>query len=950
MKKLTATLLCLSVWLTATSGAFAEQPTDFDETLTETSPLFSQNETRSTAVEQRGSLPYNLRAFQYGGESGADVTFPFMLDLGMNTVLVDTSPDDVPLYTTDMNKTGDDLSRILTAARMNSLNVILSLDVDLLIQGGDKKLSELDRLVSEIHRFTLKYQAEAIVLKNLDRSKRDDYAAYMRSGTAVGFDNWRVSREALFAKTAADVIRGTDNAFICGYYADKNGGEAAANLIDDGAFDFLLAESSGTTVDGSFEDNLSRFGEIAANGNLPLYQLVDNSKLGSSEQGWGGEDQLLRQLAVAKDNVSYRGVVFASTDSLLRNPMNTTDTLKRYFEETIDEQSLFTDLTMYSPKNLSFVTYEPVADFSGKFDPNFEVFFNDSKITLNKAGNFYFEKPLAIGKNRFTITHKGKTYNYNIERKIIALKELEPSIKEGASLTVDGGVKIQIQAIAYKGAKVTAKLGNKSVKLKEMAAALKDDDANTSYAYFTGSFTAPEGIAGLTQDLGTIEITGSYSGYSRTMTGASVTVNAKPEPPKTDIKAELYDQRTAGTSEVVGRIEPIKTASESVTFIRANTDLTRTFDAKTSGTVYNPQFGWVPPGSLDYLKSTVSGFFTSLSGRRYRDVDVSLIDGFGIGENALNFKEAGVLNGDVYFKLSLDTPVAFNAETGISGFFSEWGGDFNIGNFRTCDYVYITFDSVTSVTKIPNLSDNPLFSSGEWEQMTVDGVPKFRMKLKLRTAGKYYGNFASYNGSELTLTFKCLGSSLSGLTVVIDPGHGYGKEAGKLDPGAIGQVIEQETNLAIAKKLVTVLEQRGAKAVRLTTEQDFILTKSRPLLAREYGCDIFISIHANKIAGDDTVRGTEAYYYNPFAEPLAESVSANIAKYFTKNVYSDGANKNRGAKYDYWDVCLQPDFPSILVETGFVGNMEDAMALADPIHQTGIANAIADGFEEYLKG
>ena len=44
----------------------------------------------------------------------------------------------------------------------------------------------------------------------------------------------------------------------------------------------------------------------------------------------------------------------------------------------------------------------------------------------------------------------------------------------------------------------------------------------------------------------------------------------------------------------------------------------------------------------------------------------------------------------------------------------------------------------------------------------------------------------------------------------------------------------------------------------------------------------------------------------------------------------------------------QQDFPSVLIEMGFVSNYEDAMALANSNDQDGIAQAIGDGIKEYV--
>jgi N-acetylmuramoyl-L-alanine amidase len=111
--------------------------------------------------------------------------------------------------------------------------------------------------------------------------------------------------------------------------------------------------------------------------------------------------------------------------------------------------------------------------------------------------------------------------------------------------------------------------------------------------------------------------------------------------------------------------------------------------------------------------------------------------------------------------------------------------------------------------------------------------------------------------------------------------------------------------------------------------------------------DLYIAIHSNK-AGSESPRGTECYYYTSYSQPLAESLTRHVSSYFSNNVYSDGANCNRGAQYSYMWTTKQQDFPSVLIEMGFVSNYEDAMALANSTDQDGIAQAIVDGIKEYV--
>ena len=162
-----------------------------------------------------------------------------------------------------------------------------------------------------------------------------------------------------------------------------------------------------------------------------------------------------------------------------------------------------------------------------------------------------------------------------------------------------------------------------------------------------------------------------------------------------------------------------------------------------------------------------------------------------------------------------------------------------------------------------------------------------------------------------------------------------------------GHIEEAGANLAVAKLVESKLKALGVNVVRLKTESEFYDTKRRPYYARDYGCDLYIAIHSNK-AGSESPRGTECYYYTSYSQPLAESLTRHVSSYFSNNVYSDGANCNRGAQYSYMWTTKQQDFPSVLIEMGFVSNYEDAMALANSTDQDGIAQAIVDGIKEYV--
>ncbi|MBR5090269.1 MAG: N-acetylmuramoyl-L-alanine amidase [Ruminiclostridium sp.] len=941
----------------------------------------------SSSSRQMFSLPSNMRAAVLtpsedfftdpGGnaselDSELDNIYSEFAELGLNTVIINTMCGDKAYYSLSADDSEcDPVKAAISSAYEYGLAPYVVFDLGHALSECRSGSDAIDTLVSRAHRFALKYACAGIILDDYYlRRNVDTFGAYMDNGSGVGYNNWLYDAAEQYFSTAADIIRGTDNSVAVGFMINDMWANSSVNsegsatndptqalydghadtksFIEKGYVDFAVLRAYGSLTSQAlpFEEVTGWWGAVASSGGIPLYVLHHNEYVGTDTAGWGAADQLLKQLTVAKDVESYSGSAFNSYAGLIRNPLGSTDALRSYFNEQIDESSLFEDLKMTSPASLTFTTTEASVTFMGTFDSNFPVLFNGEEVKLNDAGNFYFEKKLSDGLNTFTVSHKSKTYTYNITRKVTVLRSVGGAIAEGKSLTVDGGTKIKLTAQAYRGATVYGVVNGTTVNMTETQGASDEDDANSSYVRYTGTFTAPEGIVGQAQSLGKITIHASYAGYSMEAVCASVTVNAKPEPVKQAEVVMKQDAENAGTGEILATLETAHTADETVKYVKISNDNTIVYDGKTADDIPSPLFSQLPAGTLEIYRSDSGSYYVTESGKRIAAASSTLEDGAAITENALFVKSVGTSNGNGFIKMHLDRRTGFNMRLVGNSYYTAWDGDYNVNDF-TATHLYITFENVTSVTALPSFEHNLVFSAGKWDTVTEDNGTKFRLILELRQPGVYFGQSARYDGNgDLILSFPVPVNTLKGLTVVIDPGHGYGKSASVLDPGAIGEVVEQEAVLAIAKELETQLTNAGANVVRLKTESEFLFTKERPLYARQYGCDIFISIHANKATGD--ARGVEAYYFTSWSEPLAAEISKGISKYYRNNVYSDGADKDRGARYSYYHVTLQQDFPSVLVETGFVDNIQDAVALASPTHRAGIAAGIVEGIKNYI--
>ena len=185
------------------------------------------------------------------------------------------------------------------------------------------------------------------------------------------------------------------------------------------------------------------------------------------------------------------------------------------------------------------------------------------------------------------------------------------------------------------------------------------------------------------------------------------------------------------------------------------------------------------------------------------------------------------------------------------------------------------------------------------------------------------------------------------LTIVIDPGHG-----GR-DPGAnVGNILEKEINLDIAKRIKTYLENRGYK-VHLTRTTDTNLVnwkdrgsyqraslKERLDIAKKQSYPILISIHCNS-SGNKNYFGPQTFYKEGDLE--GEKLATNIQREL-----SQLRNTNRQAAVGEYYLLDNAPFPTVIVEIGFLSNEQDREMLCKEDFRQRIAQAIGQGIQDSL--
>jgi N-acetylmuramoyl-L-alanine amidase len=222
------------------------------------------------------------------------------------------------------------------------------------------------------------------------------------------------------------------------------------------------------------------------------------------------------------------------------------------------------------------------------------------------------------------------------------------------------------------------------------------------------------------------------------------------------------------------------------------------------------------------------------------------------------------------------------------------------------------------------------------------------------------------------------------LIIAIDAGHG-GDDPGALGPG---RVREKDVVLAIARELhALVRADPGFQSTMIRTGDYYISLKGRRDLARERQADLFVSIHADAFdrkeahgasvyALSTTGATSTAASYLAERENAADMVggvnladkddvlagvladlsmtstldtSLKLGDKVLRNV--DSITKLHKTKVEQagFAVLKSPDIPSILIETGFISNVQESGLLATTNYQKKMAAAIHRGIREWFK-
>lgn len=192
-------------------------------------------------------------------------------------------------------------------------------------------------------------------------------------------------------------------------------------------------------------------------------------------------------------------------------------------------------------------------------------------------------------------------------------------------------------------------------------------------------------------------------------------------------------------------------------------------------------------------------------------------------------------------------------------------------------------------------------------------------------------------------------------TIIIDAGHG-GEDGGA--QGATG-VLEKDINLSIAKILKQMFVSSGFK-VEMTRDDDISIYDSNAETIRQKKVSdlrnrlkiinsnengVLISVHQNKFT-DSKYSGAQVFYAqkNQLSRELAEQMKKSI----TGLLQPDNTREIKPCNKNIF-LLWESKIPSVVVECGFLSNVEEEAKLKDPEYQKQIAFAIYCGFLQFWK-
>jgi N-acetylmuramoyl-L-alanine amidase len=203
-----------------------------------------------------------------------------------------------------------------------------------------------------------------------------------------------------------------------------------------------------------------------------------------------------------------------------------------------------------------------------------------------------------------------------------------------------------------------------------------------------------------------------------------------------------------------------------------------------------------------------------------------------------------------------------------------------------------------------------------------------------------------------------LGINVSGSPIlVVDAGHG-GENAGTRS--VLANRYEKEFTLDWARRLQELLRTNGWQVFLTRTNDTDLALSNRVAFAESHRADIFVSLHFNSAAPNESEAGLETYCLTPAGMPssVTRGYEDSAGQLFPNNNFDAqnlllamriheallevNGHRDRGVRHARFPGVLRnQQRAAVLVEGGYLSNPKEARLIADPAYRQKLAEAIA---------
>ncbi|MCU0541613.1 MAG: N-acetylmuramoyl-L-alanine amidase [Oscillatoriaceae cyanobacterium Prado104] len=583
-----------------------------------------------------------------------------------------------------------------------------------------------------------------------------------------------------------------------------------------------------------------------------------------------------------------------------------------------------------------FIAYPPAnhqttADrifFIGTAPPAGDVSVNGSRISRTASGHFAPSLPLQMGVNIFTFRHENREVTIRVTRQsdrpeipsdlAFAKDSLMPKV-DVASLP---GEYICFGAIAPANATVSVKLAGVTIPLKARSQVQLPDNKSV--------------LLGETSLLEKSSIE-QYQGCAKTppnpplarggeASSSSLGVTDESQGKTVDLGFPVFEltmNDRAISEQGTGRISILSPADLEVAEITADPGVART-GASTDFSRMTP----LPKGTRATVIGREGEWLRLDYGAWIKASEVQIVKDAVPPRSIIRSARSRQVPGWTEVLFPLEIPVPVTIQEGERTF-------------------TLTLHNTTAQTDIIRLDDDPVIARLAWQQVSPLQV-QYTFHLK---SAQQWGYKLRYEGTTLVLSLKhppantsampnSQAKPLSGIKILIDPGHGGPNDLGAVSPTG---VREKTLALTVSKLVRDELVNRGATVV-MTREEDVDLDlPPRVAMIQKEEPAIAISLHYNALPdnGDAmNTKGVGTFWFHPQAHSLAVFLHNYLVTKLNRPSY--------GVFWNNLAMTRPAVAPSVLIELGFTINPEEFEWIANPAEQKRLGEAIARGITEWF--